>query len=592
VKLLHIVGESKFGGGSVVIVELARMARKSGWEVDVLTTDPTLMNVLKEEGIGVVPLQAVWRNIRPVRDLRGLWRLYRFLRNNPYTLVHTHTSKGGFVGRLAARMAGVPAIVHTAHGFAFHEQSRPLAVHIYAYLERLAALCCHRVFTVSEFHRRWGLDLGIGSEQKIVAIPNGISPMRVAPALGRDAVRSAMGVGPHDFVILSAGRLADGKGLEDLLEAVAALRSHHAVGQTTRTLRVWLAGTGPLREALEQMVAASGLADTVSFLGFRDDVGDLLAGSDLVVLPSVREGLSIALLEAMAAEKPIVATTIGSNREVTREGEGALLVPTHDRAALTQAIALVMGDSEYALQLANAAGSIYRSTYTDSAMLDRYSSEYARVVSENVPVVLPDKRDPFGKRALDLILAGVALLLLSPLLVLLAIAVRLTSPGAALFRQERRGLGGVVFTLYKFRTMCAEAPDLRNPDGSAYSAPDDPRVTRLGQFLRATSLDELPQLFNVLRGDMSLVGPRPELPDQIRFYSDIDKRRLCVRPGVTGLAQVSGRNDIPWDRRRQLDIEYVDRRSLALDASLLMRTVSFVLSRRGINTNTGKESSL
>ena len=118
----------------------------------------------------------------------------------------------------------------------------------------------------------------------------------------------------------------------------------------------------------------------------------------------------------------------------------------------------------------------------------------------------------------------------TPLLLVLAAAVRITSPGAALFRQKRMGRGGKPFMLYKFRTMSTGAPDIRNADGSAWSAPDDARVTRLGQFLRASSLDELPQLINVFKGDMSLVGPRPELPDQIRFYSETDNRRLCIRP--------------------------------------------------------------
>ena len=578
-KVLHIVGDSKFGGGSVVIVDLARMARDLGWEVDVLTTDPKLIGVLEENKIGVVYLDAIWRDIRPGKDLRGLWRLYRFLCRNPYTLVHTHTSKAGFVGRLAARMAGIPVIVHTVHGFAFHEQSRPAALRAYAALERRAAHWCDRIFTVSEFHRRWGLELGIGDERKMVAIPNGIAPERVTQVQGREAVRAQLGAGPEDFVIVSIGRLADGKGLDALLEAVAAARKTMA-----RSIKLWLPGTGPQKPAFEKLTSDLGLSDVVGFPGFREDIGDLLAASDLVALPSLREGLSISLLEAMAMEKPIVATSIGSNREVTRDGECAHLISPRDRAALAEAIVRIAEDPEYAQRLAKAAGCAYRETYTSRAMLDRYKAEYEKVISESLPVV-SEEPESFAKRVLDVVLAGSALIVLSPLLACLATAVRATSPGPALFRQQRLGRGGRVFTLCKFRTMSCGAADLRNSDGSAYSAADDPRVTRLGRFLRTSSLDELPQLFNVFLGDMSLVGPRPELPDQIRFYSENDKRRLCIRPGLTGLAQISGRNEIPWERRRQLDVEYVERRSLALDVSILLHTVSYVLRRRGINTN-------
>ncbi len=592
-KLLHIVGESKFGGGSVIIVELARMARDCGWEVDVLTTDPAMTEVLDRYGIGVVPLDAIWREIRPLKDLKGLWRLYRFLRESRYTAVHTHTSKGGFVGRLAAWMAGVPIVVHTVHGFAFHERSSPLAVRVYAAMERAAARCCHRIVTVSEFHRRWGLSLGNGNEQKMIAIPNGIAPGRVAQKAGRDATRAAMGVSPDDYIIVSIGRLAAGKGLEDLLEAIAAARD-----EINRPIQVWLPGTGPLRPVLEQFANRQELAGIVRFLGFRDDIGDLLGASDLVVLPSLREGLSIALLEAMAAAKPIVATTIGSNREVTREGEAAYLIPPCDRIALKEGLMSMIDSPESAKRFASSAERIYRSTYTEEIMLSRYKELYNELLAERVPIVRHDVHNSITKRILDISLSGAALLVLCPLLFAIGIAVRLTSRGPALFRQKRMGRGGFPFTLYKFRSMSSDAPDVRNADGSAFSAADDPRVTPLGHFLRETSLDELPQLINVFKGDMSLVGPRPELPDQIRFYSEADKRRLFIRPGLTGLAQISGRNEVPWERRRQLDVEYVDRRSLPLDFGILIRTVSFVLKREGINTSKAidpgaqKESSL
>jgi lipopolysaccharide/colanic/teichoic acid biosynthesis glycosyltransferase len=137
----------------------------------------------------------------------------------------------------------------------------------------------------------------------------------------------------------------------------------------------------------------------------------------------------------------------------------------------------------------------------------------------------------------------------------------------------------------KFRSMYENAPDLYNPDGSAWAGGNDPRVTRVGRFLRRTSLDELPQLVNVFRGDMSLVGPRPDQVDQIRFYTETEKRKLNVRPGITGLAQVSGRNNISWERRKALDVEYVDRQSFWLDLSIFARTIPYVLFRKDVNSD-------
>jgi lipopolysaccharide/colanic/teichoic acid biosynthesis glycosyltransferase len=139
--------------------------------------------------------------------------------------------------------------------------------------------------------------------------------------------------------------------------------------------------------------------------------------------------------------------------------------------------------------------------------------------------------------------------------------------------------------------MYYNAPDLRNADGSAYTGDDDPRVTRVGRFLRRTSLDELPQLFNVLRGEMSLVGPRPDQVDQFRFYTETEKRKLSVKPGITGLAQIGGRNNISWGRRKALDVEYVDLQSFWLDLSILARTVPYVLLRKDVNTDGNHPSS-
>ncbi len=182
------------------------------------------------------------------------------------------------------------------------------------------------------------------------------------------------------------------------------------------------------------------------------------------------------------------------------------------------------------------------------------------------------------KRAVDVAAAALLLATLAPVLAAIAVAVKVESPGEIVFRQRRAGRSGRIFTIYKFRTMVRDAPS--SPLGT-YCYADDPRITRVGRLLRATSLDELPQLWNVLRGDMSLVGPRPDLPHHVERYTAAQRRRLDVRPGITGWAQVNGRNGIGWDDRIALDLEYVARWSLALDARIVARTVAVVLTRRG-----------
>jgi lipopolysaccharide/colanic/teichoic acid biosynthesis glycosyltransferase len=183
------------------------------------------------------------------------------------------------------------------------------------------------------------------------------------------------------------------------------------------------------------------------------------------------------------------------------------------------------------------------------------------------------------KRAMDVILASLALLVLSPFLLIIAAAVRLRLGSPVIFRQTRPGLNGRPFTLLKFRTM-------RNTiDRNGQPLPDAVRLTRLGSFLRSTSLDELPELVNVVRGDMSLVGPRPLLMEYLSLYSAEQQRRHAVRPGVTGWAQVNGRNALTWPEKFALDVYYVDHLSPGLDCRILLRTFGHVWRREGISQN-------
>lgn len=180
------------------------------------------------------------------------------------------------------------------------------------------------------------------------------------------------------------------------------------------------------------------------------------------------------------------------------------------------------------------------------------------------------------KRTFDIAMAVIMLLLLSPVMLLVALLIKLTMRGEVLFRQWRPGKDEVPFQVLKFKTM----RDAVNSQGEPL--PDEERVTRLGLWIRHASLDELPQLFNILKGDMSFVGPRPLLMEYLPYFIGDERRRHEVRPGVTGLAQVNGRQDISWEAKLGLDVEYVDRQTVWLDLKILLATMVVVLKREGI----------
>jgi exopolysaccharide biosynthesis polyprenyl glycosylphosphotransferase len=191
------------------------------------------------------------------------------------------------------------------------------------------------------------------------------------------------------------------------------------------------------------------------------------------------------------------------------------------------------------------------------------------------------------KRLIDVLLAAAGLLLLAPVMLLIVILIRLTSPGPAIFRQERCGLNGRRFVFYKFRSMCENAEELKaavahlNSKQLAFKIPNDPRLTTVGRWIRKFSVDEWPQLWNVLKGDMSLVGPRPAIPEEVEQYKRWQRRRLRMRPGLTCLWAVAGRDRVDFDTWMKLDMQYIDNWSLALDWKIMLRTIPRVLTGRG-----------
>jgi lipopolysaccharide/colanic/teichoic acid biosynthesis glycosyltransferase len=304
-----------------------------------------------------------------------------------------------------------------------------------------------------------------------------------------------------------------------------------------------------------------------------------MAAADVLCLPSYREGCGVVTLEGAAAGLPIVASRIYGLVDSVDEGRTGLLHHAGDAAGLADCLRSLIADPNLRCAMGAAGRAKAIRDYSPSAvtaeLLDFYAREERRASSNELRApALHGWYGRFGKRIFDVSVVLAVLPVVSPICAIVALAVRVFLGSPVVFRQQRPGQHGRPFRLVKFRTM--------TPASEAGLA-DERRLTGFGRWLRSCSLDELPELWNVLRGDMSLVGPRPLLMAYLDRYTAEQARRHDVRPGITGLAQVNGRNALGWDDRFELDLEYIARCSLALDLRILALTLREVVARRGVS---------
>jgi glycosyltransferase involved in cell wall biosynthesis len=382
IRMLHVITRLIRGGADENTLYTVKGLDPLRYEVDLVMGEGSDWGFL--EGLGAVGVHVVpelRRDPHPWRDLVALGKLARLMRARRYQIVHTHTAKAGFLGRLAAALVGTPTIVHTLHGVTFQEHLPRGQRAFYLALERLAGRFTHQFVTVGEDVKRIYLAEGIGSPEAYETIYSGMPLDEYLEAgamsdLERAAVRAELGLEPRHQAVAMAARLEARKGHAYLFEAVRRLRHRHP------ELRVLVIGDGPLRGLLEAQAAALGIEGEVRFLGHRLDLPRVLAAADVSVLTSLWEGLPRVLVQSAAAGRPILTFDVEGAWEVVRDGQNGFIVPTRDVDAFTARLERLLGDRALARSLGRAGRRQVRDVWRVETMLDRLDVMYQRLASQ------------------------------------------------------------------------------------------------------------------------------------------------------------------------------------------------------------------
>lgn len=378
-RILHVITRLIRGGAdenTALTVAGMDPARWDSWILAGRGSEPAGFAPVIRERTRLFP--ELVRDPDPVQDVVALAKLIRLLGRERWDLVHTHTAKAGFLGRVAARAAGVPHVVHTLHGVTFHEHVPAPVRRFYVLLERLAARRCDALVTVGEDVKRKYLAEGIGRPDQYVTIASGMdtAPFHAAladPAANREAVRAELGVAPADVAVGMVSRLEPRKGWSFLLDAAARLAPEFPA------MRLLVVGEGAQREELEAGVSARGLHGRVVFTGYREDVARVIAAFDVAVLTSLWEGLPRVLVQYALLEKPIVTFDVEGAREVVEEGAGGWVVPSRDVDALVHRLRPLLADPGLRARCGRRGRERVGSRWDADRMIDRLEELYDAV---------------------------------------------------------------------------------------------------------------------------------------------------------------------------------------------------------------------
>jgi glycosyltransferase involved in cell wall biosynthesis len=349
-----------------------------------------LIDEVVKQGVKFHPIRNFVQRISIYDDLMALFELVLLMRRQRYDIVHTHNSKAGFIGRLAARIAGMPIVVHTIHGFAFHEFEKPPRQILFILLERFAARFADKLITVSEPLKQWGLRLGIGKKEQYITIYDGIEINRFILDVNVGQKRQEFGIKAADLVVGVVSKLWEGKGHRCILQAA------QKVVKKVPDVKFMFVGEGYLRKELEQLVQKLGLSDYVIFTGFRTDIPQITAIFDIAVLASFYEGLGRVLLEAMVLGKPVIATRVGGIVDVVDDGKTGILVPPNDSEALAQALIKLLLDGELRRRMGEAGRAKIDAKFSARTMVSQIEKVYEELIGERTytdgKMMHPDKK--------------------------------------------------------------------------------------------------------------------------------------------------------------------------------------------------------
>ncbi len=393
-RILHIHTLPVVSGSGINTFLTMEGSRRQGAQV-ALACAPggRLEDLVRNRGMRFHAIRNFVSPVSPVRDLNALGQLVRLLRRERFDLVHTHNSKGGFLGRLAARMAGVPLVVHTVHGFAFHGQESRLRRQLFVWLERLAARWCHRMIAISQPMIDWAHCEGIADRQRIAKIYSGIELERFREAAEDPALKRQLGIRQGRVVIGMVSKLWKGKGHHVLIEAASRLESQGLPFQ------ILIVGEGDLEADLKAMVKRRGLDERVCFTGFRSDIPQVTAQIDIGCLPSFYEGMGRVALESMAAGKPMVASAVGGLPELVQDGLTGFLVPVGDPIALADRLQSLISDPALRRKMGEEGARRADEQFSSQRMIDQIHQVYRQLLLESGPV--PSVRAPSKWQSAD-----------------------------------------------------------------------------------------------------------------------------------------------------------------------------------------------